>query len=194
MRLRSWGVLLMALFTATTAMADANFPPRTGGDYSGPRWYGYFFNNSHVAANADHTNITMVGATVENELHDQQVADAISIVRAGAKVARNNGEKAMVDVESIVFMVGTDSGHQCYKGNDSAGGAGGDFDTLVQDLIADGTLIANDPEDSTVVAFYVADEPNDDCLQDLINADFTRVPDGPLVNAVTAIRQNPDTL
>jgi len=194
MRLRSWGVLMTALFTATAAMADANFPPRTGGDYSGPRWYGYFFNNHHVSQNADHTNITMVGATIENEVHDDQVAKAISFVRDGALEAKNNGEKAMVDVESIVFMVGTDSGHQCYKGNASAGGVGGDFDTLVQDLIADGTLVANDPEHSTVIAFYVADEPNDTCLHDLINPDFTRVPDGPLVNAVTAIRQNQDTL
>lgn len=197
MRLRSWGLLVTALFTATTAMADANFPARNDG-YSnptsgsaGPRWYGYFYNNSLVAQNADHTNITMVGTTVRNELHDQQVADAIAVVRAGALKAQSNNEKAMVDVESIVFMVGTQSGHACYTGDDSAKA---DFNTLVQDLIADGTLIAKDPVDSTVVAFYVADEPNDNCLHDIINPyDFSRLPDGPLVNAVTAIRQNLDT-
>lgn len=190
MRPRSWGLLMTALFTATTAMADANYPPRTGGDYSGPRWYGYFYNNNLVSKNADHTNITMVGATIENQDHDTQVSTATTYIRAAAKEAKKNGEKAMVDVESIVFMVGTDSGHQCYSGNASAAV---DFDALVQGLIADGTLIANDPEDGTVNSFYVADEPNDNCLQDQF-PDLVRVPDGPLVNAVTAIRQNPDTL
>ena len=199
MRLRSWGVLLTALFTATTAMADANFPPRNDG-YSnptsgsaGPRWYGYFYNNGFVAQNADHTNITMVGTTVQNEQPGlqpgYQQGDAIAAVRDGALKAQSKGEKAMVDVESVVFMVGTQSGHACYKGDDTAKG---DFDTLVQGLIADGTLIANDPVNSTVVAFYVADEPNDNCLQDLY-PDSNRTPDGPLVNAVTAIRQNVNT-
>lgn len=194
MRLRPWVGLLTTLLTAIPAMADGNYPPRTGGDYSGPRWYGYYANNKFVSANADHTNITMVAATIKGKDHRTQETTAITYIRAGALDAKHNGEKAMVDVESIVFTVGTivsgGNAHQCYSEDTTALG---DFETLVEDLETDGTLLANDPEHSTVIAFYVADEPSNNCLLDQLIDNYTYVPNGALVDAVTAIRQNPDT-
>lgn len=183
MRLRSWVVLIMALLTATTAMAGTSYPPRTGGNYTGSRWYGYFYNNGYVAENAQHTNVTMVGATVKND-GAKQWSDATTIILQGLAEARKNGEQAMVDVESIVFAVPDDL---CYQ-NDPTAAA--DFQSFVQTLIGDGYLVPNDPEISTVSSFYVADEPDGNCLYDALG---THTPNPVLLNAISAIRQNANT-
>jgi hypothetical protein len=194
MRLRSWVVLMTTLITATMAMADNGYPSRTGGNYSGPRWYGYFYNNNLVSANADHTNITMVGTTEKNKDHTTQVNEAISTIRAGAKEAKKNGEQAMVDISAIVFIVTTDpspyhwSNTFCYYENTAAAT---DLQTLVGDLESDETLIKNDPVNGTVSSFYVADEPDLNCLDDTIGSAFVANP--ALQNAITAIRGEQDT-
>ncbi len=181
MRLRSWGVLLTALFTATTAMAGANYPARTGGNYDGPRWYGYFFNNNLVAANADHTNITMVGSGFGTGTRDLQTAT--TFIEAALREAQRNNMQAMVDAEVFLFA----TGKPCYTNNPNAAA---DFQSLVQTLESDGLLIPNHPESSTVSSFYVADEPDQNCLYDTFG---THVPNPVLLNAISAIRQNADT-
>jgi hypothetical protein len=185
---------MIALITMIPAMADTDpyGPARTGGDYSGPRWYGYFYNNHNVSANANHTNITMVGATVKGADYETQESEAKAHIEAGLGEAKNHGEQAMVDVESIVFIVGTivgDAGaHQCYFNNPNALA---DFQDLVQTLEDDGYLIPNHPESSTVSSFYVADEPDNNCLPDVEYQPGVPilVPNPALLNAINAIRQ-----
>ena len=210
MRLRSWGVLMTALFTATTAMADNGYPSRTGSGYSGPRWYGYYANNSTVSANADHTNITEIWATpLIASLDDataraNQVSDAKNRILAGLALAQQNGEKAMVDVGAIVFIPSTQSPANsscskfCYYDNPNAVR---DFNDLVTALESDPNKYLNldHPELSTVVAFYVADEPDINGLADheyggtAFGTNGTPGGTLQLLDAVRAIRGNPDT-
>jgi hypothetical protein len=186
MRLRSWVVSMTALLTAATAMTANAYPLRTGGNYSGPGWYGYFFNNNLVAPSADHTNITMIGAP---ELNDStRVSDAISTIEARLLEAQNHGQRAMVDIEAIVFVETGASGNACY-GDDMT--AATDFQTLVTTLETDGYLIANHPESGTVFSFYVADEPDRSCTYSL--EDVLGGPAPALLDAITAIRGNLDT-
>lgn len=194
MRLRSWVVAMTALLTATMAMADNGYPPRTGGDYSGPRWYGYFWNNSFVANNADHTNITMIGAVERNAQDDAtQQSAATTAIENALKVAQKDGEQAMVDIEAIVFIETGDPSNTCYGNNPTAKD---DFDKFVATLETDGYLVRNHPELGTVSSFYVADEPDRSCggsLRDVYSDDYTDMGPAPaLLNAISAIRQNAD--
>jgi len=197
MRLRSWVVLMTALLAATTAAAGTSYPPRTGGNYDGPRWYGYFANNDHVAENADHTNITEVWSTYfENPYPSDPANDparAAVITNAthhildGLADAAKYGEKAMVAVDSIVLIPTGDNSAICYRNNPNAVA---DFQNLVNTLISYGYLVPNAPDFGTVSSFYVADEPELNCLND----DGIRgAPNPALLNAINAIRQNADT-
>jgi hypothetical protein len=195
MRLSSWVMLIATVLTAVPAMADNGYPSRTGGNYSGPRWYGYFYNNNFVSANADHTNMTMVAATEKNEDHGTQESNAKADIEAGLKIAQKYGEQAMVDLGAVVFIETSNASPYgwkntfCYYNNSTAAA---DFQNLVQTLEADGYLIPNHPELSTVSSFYVADEPDLNCLDDSIGSTF--IANSALQNAITAIRQNPDTM
>ena len=205
MRLRSWCVLMTALFTATTAMADASYPARTGGNYSGPRWYGYYANStkngtSYVPLNFDHTNITEIWATQIGETpRSSQLTDAEKRITTQLAIAKQYGIKAMVDVGAFVFIPDSPTGNctnVCYDNNPSAGGQTGDFQTLVTILINDGYLIPNHPELSTVSSFYVADEPDINGLADASSDPLQPLPFPPnpaLLNAISAIRNNPNT-
>lgn len=193
MRLCSWVVAMAALLTATAAMANGVFPPRTGGNYSGPRWYGYFFNNGLVSANADHTNITMIGAV---ELNDPNgVSDAIATIIPALKEAQDYGEKAMVDVEAIVFVETGAKGDACYNNNPTAVQDFQTFVTALEHPYPDQPevhyLIPNDPVHSTVSSFYIADEPDRSCNGLL--SDVPGEPSPALWNAISAIRGNTDT-
>ena len=196
MRLRFWVVAITAMLTAIPAIADNSYPSRTGGSYSGPRWYGYFYNNNLVSENADHTNMTMIGATVRDEPNGyqrgEQQGDATWLIENGLANAAQYGERAMVDVESIVFNVSSEDNppHACYFNNPNAAAF---FQSLVQTLINDGYLVPNHPELGTVSSFYVADEPNNNCLQDQLVNNNIYYPNSARVNAINAIRQNPDT-
>lgn len=211
MRMRTWVVAMTALLAATAAIADNGYPPRTGGNYSGPRWYGYFYNNNHVPENYDHTNITMVGTTELNEDPATQESNAITKILKELAVDQQYGERAMVDVEAIVFYEAGDSSNTCYGDNPNAAQ---DFQTLVTalehpypDQPEVRYLIPNDPVDSTVSSFYVADEPdrnsagNDLCsLRDVyvtdpvtgLQTDDTGAAPA-LLDAISAIRLNADT-
>ena len=182
MRLRSWGVLLTALFMAIPAMADNGYPARTGGNYEGPRWYGYFFNNNLVAANADHTNITMVGSAFGTGDRTTQLQRATTFIEAALREAQRNNMQAMVDVEVFLFA----TGKPCYTNNPSAAA---DFKSLVQTLESDGYLTPNHPESNTVSSFYIADEPDDNCLGDTQNASGWPIANPALTNAISAVRQ-----
>lgn len=213
MRLRYWIVAMTALLTATTmitAMADTinttvpTYSPRTGGNYSGPRWYGYFYNNGLVPDNYGHTNITMVAAVERNDSNQQ--ADATYTIEAGLTEAKQYGERAMVDVEGIVFDETGGANNTCYGLNPTAFQ---DFQTFAQKLIDDGFLIPNHPELSTVSSFYIADEPDRSCNGSLADTSYYVLitpPDGGqqvyipqpeanpvLINAIYAIRQNSST-
>jgi hypothetical protein len=211
MRLRSWGVLLTALFTATTAMADNGYPSRNGGNYTGPHWYGYYANasknglTSYVPQNLDHTNITEIWATPllqpsadgtwDPKLRADQIAAAKTRILAQLATAQQKGIKAMVDVGAIVFIpvpATSDCTNTCYDDNPNAKA---DFADLVAVLENPDPsqhdlhyLIPNDPKDSTVIAFYVADEPDKNGLEDS-DAGGTLA----LLDAVRAIKNIPDT-
>lgn len=214
MRLRSWVVLMTVLLSAIPAMADTGpygYPSRNDGynhptdGNPGPRWYGYYFNNGLVSANADHTNVTMIGAVERNEPHgtdtgDQQ-GDATNTILARLQEAKDNGEKAIVDVEAIVFQETGNPNETCYLDDPTATQ---DFNTFVLALEHppahpdDPYLIPKDPVHSTVSAFYVADEPDRSCegsLRDGSGIDPStgfETDTGPapaLVDAITAIRQ-----
>jgi len=199
MRLRSWVVLMSALLTAIPVMADNNaygYPYRTGGNYAGPRWYGYYGNNnsfdSYVPQNADHTNITEIWATYSIDPdRSHQLSDARTAILDNLAVAKQYGERAMVDVGAIVLLPGYNSDSPCYGENPVAAT---DFQDLVQTLIDAGYLIPNHPESGTVSSFYVADEPDGNCLYDSLDASFNPVAPNPsLLNAISVIRQNADT-
>lgn len=193
MRLRFWVVSMTALLTATAAMAGTGYPPRTGGNYNGARWYGYYANNnsfdSLVPQNFDHTNITEIWATYPGETRTQQLSDATTAITDNLKVAAEYGEKAMVDIGAIVFIPTGSNSSICYQNNPTAAA---DFQNLVQALINGGYLIPNSPELSTVSSFYVADEPDGNCLADLGGTGM-HTPNPALLNAISAIRQNADT-
>lgn len=185
MRLRSWVVLMTALLTAATAMADNGYPPRTGGNYNGPRWYGYFANNGYVPENAHHTNITVVWATYPGVTpRSTQLSDATNAIVNELAVDARYREKAMVDVGAIVFVPDSNN---CYNNNPNAAA---DFQSLVQTLINDGYLVPNAPGSGTVSAFYVADEPDVNCLND---DGVHGTPNPTLLNGISAIRQNANT-
>lgn len=195
MRLRSWAVLITALLTATTAMAGTGYPPRTGGKDSNPRWYGYYANNGSVPANADHTNITEVWATTANTTPRSDTTSWVTnTITKELAIDAQYGIRAMVDVGAIVFLVGSSNGvYPCYYNNPNAAA---EFQGLVQTLINDGYLVPNAPQFGTVSSFYVADEPDRNCLRDDNNGTIDKpafVPNSALLNAISAIRQNANT-
>lgn len=197
MRLRSWVVLITALLMETTAMANNGYPPRTGGNYNGPRWYGYYANNGFVSANFDHTNMTEIWATYDTytcniaPCRPVQLADATTAIINKLAEATKNGEKAMVAVDAIVLIPSNNGSHVVYQNNPNAVA---DFQNLVQTLISDGYLVPNDPEASTVSSFYVADEPDNNWLNDLAcGLGGECGPSPALLNAISAIRQNAAT-
>src|SRR5580698_9358261 len=139
MRLRSWGVLMTALLMATTAMADNGYPSRTGGNYSGARWYGYYANStkngtSYVPLNFDHTNLTEIWATeIGVTPRSTQLTGAENRITKQLAIAKQYGIQAMVDVGAFVFIPDSPTGNctnVCYDNNPSAGGQTGDFQTL----------------------------------------------------------------
>lgn len=95
--------------------------------------------------------------------------------------AKSYGNKAIVIVESYVFN------NLAIDPNASA-----NFGALVDQLIANGYLVPNNPAASTVLAFYPFDEPDIE-LKDVCVTLFSCAPHPALANAVNVIRSNPNT-
>jgi hypothetical protein len=134
------------------------------------RYFGYFANNTYQSENQAHTNITHVWTGPDR-------TQARTIILAELQQAKSYGIKAVVSVDSFVFAA---SGGCPYANSPSAAA---DFRVLVDDLVTAGYLVPNDPEASTVVAFYPIDEPELCGLKDQGGA-----PHPALANAVNAIR------
>lgn len=212
MRLRSWVVAMTVLLAANAAVADNGYPSRTGGNYSGSRWYGYYANthnaDSYVPQNFEHTNITEVWATpllqapYDATARANQVSVATQFILNQLSVAAQYGERAMVDVGAIVFIPdsrnpeNSSCSHFCYYDNPNAAT---DFQTLVQTLISDGYLVPNHPELGTVCSFYVADEPDINGLADheyggtVLGTNGTPGGTLQLLDAIRALRNNSNT-
>lgn len=161
---------LFALLLAVFCMPAAAFP----------KYFGYFNNNttpdlSFQPENYAHTNITHVFTGPDGYDWDQTILKEVALAKA-------YGNKAIITVESHLFVTTPNA----YTADPQAGDH---FNTLVTKLIAGGYLVPNDPEASTVVAFYPVDEPE----YNKGMADVGGAPHPALANAVQIIKNHPST-
>lgn len=143
------------------------------------QYFGYYANNGYVSANYNHTNITFVGVYVSD------VSQATSNILAELATDKQYGIKAIVEVNPFLFT-NTAPNLGCPYGTLSTSST--TFATFVNQLIADGYLVPNNPSASTVVAFYPADEPDNCGLGDVNGA-----ANPALVNAINTIHGNANT-
>lgn len=146
---------------------------------SQPRFLGYFANDDRLSENFDHTNITFIGVFSP----DRSIAT--SRILSNLAEAQNLGVRAIVAVKPFVFVPGTssDSCPVTLESNSSSY-----FATLVNTLISQGYLVPNDPDASTVAAFYPVDEPELCGLKDQGGNAHPA-----LANAINTIISNPNT-
>jgi len=148
-----------------------------------PKYFGYFNNNStppevsYQPDNQDHTNITHVytGGDIAGVDWDD------TILREAA-LAKSYGNKAIVTVTSHLFQTPPGGQGQYYADPEAAS----KFSRLVDRLVAGGYLVPQDPEASTVVAFYPVDEPDFKKWLDDIGGN----PHPALANAVNVIKSD----
>lgn len=145
------------------------------------RFVGYFANNSYIGENHDHTTMTHIWAGFADR------GMATSTIMQELAQAKAKGIKAMVSVESFVFTVGNNGsgGSKCPF---STQASTSHWNTFVDQLIANGYLVPNNPAASTVAAFYPVDEPE---LCGLNDSGGQAHP--ALRNAVNMIRNHPST-
>jgi hypothetical protein len=139
------------------------------------RYFGYWANNDYQAENHARTNITWVWTGDDNYQWDSTILSELA-------QAKSYGNKAIVLVESYVFDAPGGGVHRIDPY------ASIKFAALVDQLIAHGYLVPNNPEASTVAAFYPIDEPELNGLKDQNGQAHPA-----LVNAVNVIRGNPNT-
>lgn len=142
-----------------------------------PKYFGYFANNSHQPGNQDHTNVTVVYTGPDGYDWDPVILSEVAL-------AKSYGNKAIVMVTSHLFVAA--SGNGPHSADPEATRQFGD---LVGKLIAGGYLVPNNPEASTVVAFYPVDEP--EYKKGLVDINGAAHP--ALANAVNVIKSNPAT-
>lgn len=121
---------------------------------SGPslaqRYFGYFANSDSVTENYDHTNMTFV-----YQAHASPSTATANII-SELNYAKSKNLKAMVMVESFLFDTPFTYGYN----------APTRWNAFVNALIAAGHLSYNNPNASTVAAFYIVDEPDLSGLKD----------------------------
>ncbi|MBU8978193.1 hypothetical protein JI752_018755 [Lysobacter sp. MMG2] len=146
-----------------------------------PKYFGYFANNSppgtYQPENQDHTNVTVVYTGPDGFDWDPTILSEVAL-------AKSYGNKAIVMVTSHLFVAATANGPHSTDPE-----ATRQFGELVDKLIAGGYLVPNNPEASTVVAFYPVDEP--EYKKGLV--DINGAPHPALANAVNVIKSNPAT-
>lgn len=140
------------------------------------KYFGYFANNSYQAENRDHTNVTHIWV----DINDSYPSD--SVILSELNAAKANGLKALVSVAPYLFDGTSNWSADPY--------AATKFANLVNQLIQAGHLVPGNPAASTVAAFYPVDEPE---LYGLTDHLATRQPHPALANAVSVIRNNPNT-
>lgn len=153
--------VLLAAIAPTAAQAEV-------------KYFGYWANNGYQAENQDHTNITHVWTGANN-------ADARNAILLELQRAKDNGNKAMISVDSFLFNISGTS----YSQRPDATTV---FRSLVGDLVNAGFLVPGNPEQSTVAAFYPVDEPELHGLSDIGGAAHPA-----LVNAINVIRADTRT-
>jgi hypothetical protein len=143
---------------------------------SGPtlaqRYFGYWANSGAINENHDHTNITFVFQSFESP------NTATNNIINELNIAKSKNLKAMVMVESFVFETQFSYGSSVPS----------KWNNFVNSLIAAGHLSYNNPSASTVIAFFVIDEPELHNLKDIGGQ-----PHPAVSNAVATIKNHPAT-
>ncbi len=140
------------------------------------KYFGFWANDGYQAENQATTNITFIWTGEDNYNWDDRILTELA-------EAKRYGNKAIVSVGSYLFDA--PGGGAPYKIDPAASVK---FAQLVDKMIAGGYLVPGNPEASTAHVFYVVDEPELKGLQDQYGAAHPA-----LINAVNAVRQNPNT-
>jgi hypothetical protein len=167
---------IRALFAWALIMLSVVLPAHAQDEHL--QYFGYYANNGYVSQNYNHTNVTFVGVWTND------TSQGTSVVLNELATDKQYGIKAIVDVAPFLFNVG--AGAACPYTNLPT--ASQTFATFVNQLISNGYLVPNNPAASTVIAFYPADEPDGCGL-----GDVNGVANPALVNALDAVRNNPNT-
>lgn len=171
MKLAKWIFSLLLLLATYQAHAQV-------------RYFGYFGNNEYAHENKGHINLHFIATW--NGDH----TDAISTIMTELATAKLYGLKAIVSVDKLLFRWNGPYANLCPAYEEP--NAEAIWASFTNRLVTAGYLVPNNPSASTVVAFYVIDEPEECGLQDQ-NSNGWIYPHPALRRAINAIKFNPKT-